>query len=154
MRYAITVDVAVPRDELTALVDDPMALADWHEDLVAVEHLDGVPGQVGARTGLRYERGGHALEAVHTLMRESLPHELVVVDAANGCCREVRHEFEALGAYATRWTQHCTYAFTGPGMATLGALMPGSLARRTRREMRALKLHAEKIGQTVPEPLC
>lgn len=150
MRYAITVDVDVPRDELVALVDDPVTLPEWHEGLLAVEALDGAPGIEGSRTRLVYDRAGQPVEIVETIVENRLPGGRTCVEAAKGSCRETRHEFEALGPDATRWTQHVTYAFTGPGMAVLGALMPGSLARRTRRQMRLLKLYAERVTARMP----
>lgn len=150
MRYAITVDVDVPRDELVALVDDPVVLPTWLEDLVAVEPIDGEPGLVGSRTRLLFDRGGKVVEIIETIVENRLPGGRTCVEAAKGSCRETRHEFDALGPDATRWTQHVTYAFTGTGMSSLGALMPGSLARRTRRQMRLLKLHAEQVARRVP----
>lgn len=147
MRYAITVDVDVPRDELVTLVDDPVALPSWHDDLVRADvlpDLDG--GAVPTRTRLVYDIRGQRVEAVETVVERHLPAGMTVVTAVNGSCAETRHEFEALGTRTTRWTQHVDYAFTGCGLAGLGAMMPGALARRTRRQMRALKLHAECVA--------
>ena len=51
MKYTVSIEIAMPREEVAQLLADPAHLPKWLRGLVLHEPLSGVHGQIGTQTG-------------------------------------------------------------------------------------------------------
>ena len=51
MKYAVSIEIAMPREAVAQLLADPALLPKWLRGLVLHEPLSGVHGQIGTQTG-------------------------------------------------------------------------------------------------------
>ena len=75
MKYQMTTIVNVSRDRMLELFDNPDNMKHWQPDLVSFEHLSGEPGEVGAKSRLKYETKRGKMEMVETITLKNLPEE-------------------------------------------------------------------------------
>ena len=76
MRYELEQEINLPRERVVELMLDQRNLVKWQPDLLSVEHLSGVPGQVGAKTKQVNRQGNGVLEIIETITVVSPPEEL------------------------------------------------------------------------------
>lgn len=50
MKYTISIEIAMPREEVVQLLADPAHLPKWLRGMVLHEPLNGVHGQVGTKS--------------------------------------------------------------------------------------------------------
>ena len=55
MKFTCETTIARARDDVAALWADDNRLAEWQPGFVHLQHLDGEPGQPGARSRIRLE---------------------------------------------------------------------------------------------------
>ena len=143
MKYELSIDIAAPRSRVVALFDDPENLPRWQPGLVAFEPLSGEPGQVGARSRLRYAMGKREIEMVETVTERDLPDTFAGTYEAKGVWNEVRNRFEAIDDHTTRWHLSTDFRFTTLPMKVMSKLMPGAFKKQSRELMENFKAFAE-----------
>ena len=57
MKYSTEIEINLPLKKVIELFDNSENLKKWMPDLVSFEHLSGEPGQVGAKSKMRYQMG-------------------------------------------------------------------------------------------------
>lgn len=146
MEYTEEIEIALPRARVIELFDDPENLGAWQPDLLEFRHEEGEPGEVGARSRLRYRMGKRECEMVETITRRALPEEFSGTYEAPGMWNEVRNRFEELGPDRTHWT--CRSEFRGQTlmMKAMCLLLPGAFRKETRKHLEAFKRFAEERG--------
>lgn len=142
MKYTETITINKPRDAVIALFDDPDNLGKWQEGFVSMEHLDGTPGEPGARSRLLYRTGKREIEMVETLEQRDLPERFTAIYEARNVWNRHQNRFEEAGN-ATRWTVTSEFVCTGLFMRALTLLMPGAFRKQTRKSMSDFKDFAE-----------
>ena len=146
MKYQLETEIALPRDRVIALFDDPDNLFKWQEGLESFDPIDGEPGQPGARSRLRYRMGKREIEMVETILTRDLPDEFSGTYEAKGVWNEVRNRFEETPAGHTRWIIDNEFRFTTFMMRVMGTVMPGAFKKQTAKLMNAFKTFAESEG--------
>jgi hypothetical protein len=73
MQYETEITIDLPRERVIELFDSTENLYKWQDGLKGHEHLEGEPGQPGARMKLIYEEGGRKAEMVETIVERDLP---------------------------------------------------------------------------------
>ncbi|HCA57656.1 MAG TPA: SRPBCC family protein, partial [Blastocatellia bacterium] len=66
MKYNVAIEIEKPLDEVVALFDSVDNLYKWMEGLESFEHLEGTPGEVGARSRLKFDMNGRKIEMIET----------------------------------------------------------------------------------------
>lgn len=139
----LSVDIALPRDKVIELFDNPDNLCKWQEGLQSFEHISGEPGQPGATSRLVFKIKNRTMEMTETITARRLPEMFNGTYDWDGGRNTLENRFIDLSPSATRWESTCTYTFTSLPLKIMAALMPGMLHKQTLRFMHAFKDFAE-----------
>ena len=142
MKFSVAVEIDKPLDDVIRLFDDPDNLYKWMEGLESFEHLDGVPGQVGARSRLRFKMGKREFEMIETITERDLPRSFAGTYDADGVANVVRNKFEPLGEDRTLYTSENEFQFRG-FMKLVALVMPGAFRKQSMKYLEDFKRFAE-----------
>ncbi len=142
MKYTVTIEIEKPIDEVVALFDNADNLYAWMEGLESFEHLSGEPGQVGAKSRLKFKMGKRDIEMIETITVRALPDEFTGTYDAEGVFNIVKNRFEAINPTRTRYISEQEFQFTG-FMKIFGWLMPGAFRKQSMKYLEAFKAFAE-----------
>ncbi|WP_189171485.1 SRPBCC family protein [Pilimelia anulata] len=153
MKYAVSMEIALPRERVAQLLADPEHLPKWLRGLVLHEPLSGVHGQAGTRSRVVMQMGQQRIECTETITRRepvdlhAIAREGVVQFdreiVGNGMWSAVRDRLTETGPGTTRWVSESEYRFNGLLMRLVGLLMPGAFRKQSLRHMRDFKAFAE-----------
>lgn len=143
MEYTTEVIINLPREQVVELFDDPDNLPKWQDSLVSFEHLEGVPGEPGARSKLEYDEGRRRLTMIESILIRDLPERFHAKYETEGVVNISINRFEKLGPDKTRWIADNEFTFSGM-MKLIGFFMRGSFPKETEKTMNQFKEFAEK----------
>jgi hypothetical protein len=142
VKYSNEIDIDLPREKVIEKFDNVENLKCWMHGLVAFEPLEGKPGQVGAKSRLRFRTGRREMVMVETITKRNLPDEFDGIYEADGVWNAQKNRFVDLGPGRTRWISETEFRFTG-FMKIIAFLMPGAFRRQSRKFMVYFKEFAE-----------
>ena len=142
MKYTCEVIIELPRDRVLELFDSTENLQKWQTGLKSFEHLEGTPGEPGAKMRLVYDMKGRTTEMVETVTARNLPDGLTFTYEAKGVWNECENKFVDNGNGGTRWVMDSEFRCKG-FMALLTLLAPGMFKKQTSSEMKKFKNFAE-----------
>ena len=145
MKFRTTHHIDLPRERMIQLFDNPATMKEWQPTLISFEPISGTPGQVGAKSRLKYKMGHREVEMVETITKRDLPREFSGTYEAKGVWNTVRNTFEEDGPSRTIWHSDCEFRFGG-FMKVMGFLMPGAFRKESRKMQERFKAWAEKQG--------
>jgi hypothetical protein len=160
MKYIVSIEIAMPREQVAQLLADPAHMPKWLRGLVLHEPLSGVHGQVGTKSRVVFQMGQQKIEGTETITRRepadlrgipkgSVVHferEIVV----EGMWSVVRDRLTEAGPDTTLWVSENEYRFSGWLMRLVGFLMPGTFRKQSLQHMQDFKAFAEH-GRDVRE---
>ncbi len=76
MKYSCEVTIDRPRDVVVKLFDNPDNMPKWMDDLEKFEHMEGTPGQPGAKSRLTFKSGRRTFDLIETVTSNNLPDEM------------------------------------------------------------------------------
>ncbi|QEE14196.1 SRPBCC family protein [Promethearchaeum syntrophicum] len=139
MKYQVEIKINRSIDEVIPLFDSFENLKKWQPGLQSFEHLEGTPGENGAKTRLIYiEKGGRNVEMIETIINRNLPEEFTATYDAKGVKNWVKNQFVESGANQTRWINENIFNFTG-FMKIMGFLMKSAFPKQTLKDMALFK---------------
>ncbi len=152
VKYSVTIDLALPRDRVIRLLEDPAHRPKWLKDLVLHEPERGEEGQVGTESRVVFRSGKSTMECTETITRRE-PSDLAEVPSARvvrfereivapGMWSAARERLTESGPGNTRWVSENEYRFSGP-MRLVSPLLRGVFIRQSRRVMQDFKAFAE-----------
>jgi uncharacterized membrane protein len=142
MQYQIQIDIDLPRERVIALFDDPDNLRKWQEDLISFEHIEGMKGEVGAKSRLVYRMGKKTVPMVETITDKQLPDHYALSLCAGKVSNHVLNRFQPLDEKRTRIIHRCDFHCSGV-MAFIARMVPGAFRRRSEKMLTAFKAFAE-----------
>lgn len=142
MRYTLEITVAVPRDKVIELFDNPDNLPHWQESLASLELLSGIRGQTGAKSKLVHKFRDHKVEMIETVERRSLPDELIYTYEAKNAWNRVVNRFIEINKNKTMWVLITEFKCTG-FLRVLAFLMPSIFKKASLKDMKEFKGFAE-----------
>ncbi|MEO1437299.1 MAG: SRPBCC family protein [Bacteroidota bacterium] len=146
MKYQVEVIIDRPRNEVIQLFDSTEHMHQWMEGLLEFEHLSGTPGEVGAKSKMRFQMGKRDMTLIETITTRNLPDELSGTYEAPGAFNIVNNYFEALNEHQTRYMVVQEFKFDSFGMKLLSALLPGMFKKQSLKNMNAFKAYAERTN--------
>ena len=146
MRYSNHVIINKPLNRVVELFDSVDNLYKWMEGLQSFEHISGEPGQVGAKSKLKFVMGKRTVEMTETITKRNLPHEFHGVYETNGISNPQQNFFTAINDTTTKFESVSEFKFTSFGMKLMGWLMPGAFKKQSQKYLDAFKAFAEKEG--------
>ena len=148
--YTLAIDIALPRERVIELFDDPDNLFKWQPGLQSFEHLSGEPGQPGARSKLVYLNGKHRIELIETITVRNLPDEFSGSYEWSGGGNTLQNRFIELEPERTRWESTCAYQFRSPMLKLMGFFFPGMFRKQNMAFKKHFKAFCEE-GRDVRE---
>ncbi len=144
MKYKTEVTIDLPRERMLELFDNRENMYKWQEGLKADEHLEGEPGQPGAKMKLVYDQNGRSMELTETIKVRNLPEEFSAVYEAPNMWNLNKNFFYDEGD-KTRWVTDTEFKASG-FMKVFVFLLPGMFKRQTLKTMNDFKSFAEGAG--------
>ena len=160
MKYTVSIEIAVPREEVAQLLADPAHMPKWLRGLVLHEPLSGVHGQVGTRSRVVMQTGQQKFEGIETITRREPAHlrgipkgSVVYYErdlVGEGMWSAARERLTEASPDTTLWVSENEYRFSGLLMRLVGLLMPGAFRKQSLQHMQDFKAFAEQ-GKDVRE---
>jgi hypothetical protein len=142
MKYTTEIEINQPIDKVIALFDNPENMSKWMQGLQSFEHLSGTPGQVGAKSLLRFKMGKRDLEMIETITVRNLPDEFSGNYEAKGVFNIVKNKFVKLSDNSTKYITENEFQMKG-FMKLIGFLMPGAFKKQSYKYLLDFKNFAE-----------
>ncbi|WP_405787355.1 SRPBCC family protein [Streptomyces sp. NBC_00029] len=160
MKYTVSLEIALPRENVVQLLADPAQMPKWLRGLVLHEPLSGAHGHVGTTSRVVMQMGQRKMECTETITRREptdlhgIPKGSVVhfdrEIVGEGMWSAVRDRLTEAGPETTLWASENEYRFSGLTMRLVGFLMPGAFRKQSLQHMRDFKAFAEE-GKDVRE---
>lgn len=160
MKYAVSIEIALPLERVAQLLADPTHIPKWLRGVILHEPLSGAHGQVGTKSRVVMEMGQQKFEATETITRRE-PADLVNIPKGSvvhfereivteGMWNTARERLTEVGPETTLWVSENEYRFTGLLMRLVGLLMPGTFRKQSLQHMEDFRAFAEH-GKDVRE---
>ena len=143
MEYTNEITINLPREAVIKKLDSTENMKHWQRGLVAVEHLEGIPGQLGAKMKLSYKFGKRDMELIETITKRDFPKEFHANYDAKNAHNIQKNYFEELPDGNTKWISHSEFLFSGFMMKLMGWLMPSAFRKQSLKYMEDFKAFAE-----------
>jgi uncharacterized membrane protein len=130
MKFSTEVEINKPIDRVIELFDNPDNMKEWMEGLQSFEHISGTPGQLGAKSRLKFKMGKREIEMIETINVRNLPHEFSGTYEAKGVYNVVTNRFLPLPDDKTKYITEQEFQFNG-FMKIIGWLMPGAFKKQS-----------------------
>jgi len=142
MNYQLEIEIKLSRSKVIELFDNPDNMPKWQPGLISFEPLSGTPGQVGAKSRLRYKMGSRDIEMIETITERNLPDVFSGTYETKGVWNEVINRFEEISPEKTLWVSDVTFKFSGM-MKLMATAMPGAFKKESFKFMQNFKEFAE-----------
>jgi hypothetical protein len=147
MRYTVSLDLALPLDQVVRLLADPAHLPSWLRGLVLHEPLSGAHGQVGTVSRVVLQTGKQRMEGTETVTRRESRDGVVHYErelVADGMWSAARERLIQAGPASTRWESENEYRFSGGPMRLAAPLLRPVFRRQSLQHMRDFQAFAER----------
>lgn len=153
MKYTVPIEIALPREEVVRLLQDPADRPKWLRGLVAHEPVNGEDGQVGTQSTVVFRSGRQTMECTETITRRD-PTDVTAVPpdrvihfereiVAKGMWNAAREQLTVAGPQRTLWVSENEYRFTGL-LRLMAPFMRGVFIKQSRAHMQDFKAFAEQ----------
>jgi uncharacterized protein YndB with AHSA1/START domain len=147
MKYTTEILINAPREQVVALFADPESMSRWQTKLVSRTHLNGEPGNTGAKSTLVFDMNGSRTEMTETIVKRDLPDAYTAAYDSKGVHNVVVNRFTEEGDQ-TRWVAENEFQFSG-FMWLMARLMRPVFVKQTREDMTLFKDFAERNAAEV-----
>lgn len=142
MKYTAEIRINLPRKQVLELFDNSENLSKWQPGLRRLTHLEGKPGEEGARSELLYEGRKGDLVITETIALKKLPEQLHMIYKSRGVYNEVENWFTEEEPGTTLWRSVNLFRFKGI-MMLMAPFMKQAFIHNTMLNMDRFKLFAE-----------
>lgn len=142
MEFSLDIEIALPRDRVIELFDNPDNMKKWQPDLVSFETIEGARGQVGAKSRLIYKIKGREVVMIETITKREIPDEPSGTYEMEGIFNTLENHFEEIAPGRTVWKSKSTFKFSG-SMKMMAMFMKSTFVDHTRKLMQNFKEFAE-----------
>ncbi|MHA1954342.1 MAG: SRPBCC family protein [Candidatus Heimdallarchaeaceae archaeon] len=149
MNYTYEIIVNLSRFQVAEYFSNPHTPKKWFLK-GEYEHLEGKPGQPGAKTIIRQRSvntgpygGSSTTEMIHTVIKNDLPYEYAATIEVKGVKQTSYNYFREETTSVTRWINRNEVELSGFAKITK-PLTIRILQRQTQKIMRRFKKHAER----------
>ena len=143
MKYTSSIEINRPVDRVIELFDSTDNMFKWMKGLQSFEAISGNPGQVGAKSRLKFKMGKREIEMIETITVKNLPDEFSGTYEAKGVFNVVKNKFIALPGNKTKYISEQEFKFLG-FMKIIGFLMPGAFKKQSMKYLNDFKTFVEQ----------
>lgn len=147
MKYTCEILINLPRQAVIELFDNSDNLKKWQAGLLGLTHLEGKPGEVGARSELVYKSRKGKLVMTETITTRKLPEQFHMSYRSRGVYNEVENWFTEKEAGLTLWRSKNFFRFRGVMMFMI-PFMKQAFIHNTMLNMERFKVFAENPGKS------
>ncbi len=147
MKYRLEIDLALPRERVIELFDDPDNMPHWQQGFLSFEPMSGTPGEIGAKSRLKYQMGKRQIEMVETIIGRNLPEEFSATYEADGVWNEIRNYFTLVPDGGTKWITENEFKPTNFMMRVMMLVMPSAFKKQSFKYMEDFKAFAEGTNE-------
>ncbi len=142
MKYTCEITINAPIQKVIELFDNADNMFQWMEGLESFEHLSGEPGEVGARSMLKFKMGKREIQMIETITVKNLPDEFSGTYEAKGVFNIVKNKFIPLSENQTKYITEQEFQLSG-FMKFIGFIMPGAFKQQSMKYLVAFKYFVE-----------
>ncbi|MDF1576212.1 MAG: SRPBCC family protein [Bacteroidales bacterium] len=142
MRYTCEILIHKPRAELIELFSNTENLSKWQPGFLSLTHLDGKPGEEGARSELVYESRKGDLVLTECILKKNFPEQFHMTYKSRGVNNRVENWFTEKEPGVTLWQTVNSFRFRGM-MRLMAPFMKQAFIHNTMLHMDRFKLFAE-----------
>ena len=143
MKYEFEIEINLARNKVIELFDNPENLQKWQPGFISFDHLEGVKGQPGAKSKIKYKMGKRDIEMIETIINNNLPDTFLVTYETGGMWNKVENYFSEISSDKTR--RKTVNEFKAAGFTKIFIwLMPGAFKKQTLQYMKLFKEFCEK----------
>lgn len=144
MKYTNEIIINLPVEKVIEKFDNPDNLKHWMTGLVSFEHISGVPGQVGAKSKLKFRHKNREQEMIETITVRDLPREFSGTYEMPGVWNMQKNFFiDQPGGKSTKWVSETEFKFSSFMMKFLTFIGPGMFKKQSYKFMESFKAFAE-----------
>ena len=147
MKYTTEIVIHLPRTRVVELFLNADNLTRWQPGLKRIEHLEGNPGEEGARTKYTYEGRKNDLVLTETITGLRLPEQIHMTYKSRGIFNRVQNHFNETEPGKTLWRIENQFRFGGV-MMFMVPFMKQAFIHNTLLNMDRFKIFAENPGIT------
>jgi carbon monoxide dehydrogenase subunit G len=145
MKYSSEIVIDRPMSKVIELFDNQDNLKEWMEGLISFEPISGEPGQVGAKSRLKFKTDRGEMEMIETVTVRNLPKEFTGTYEAKGVFNIVKNIFIPISETKTKYITEQEFQFQG-FMKIIGFLMPGAFKKQSMKYLVAFKEFVERTA--------
>ncbi len=142
MKYTCEILINLPRQTVLELFDSAENLYKWQPGLKSLTHLEGEPGEEGARSEMVYEGRKGDLVMTETIVKKKLPEQFHMHYRSRGVYNEVENWFIEKEPGQCLWRTIHYFRFSG-FMMLMAPFMKQAFIHNTMLNMDRFKVFAE-----------
>lgn len=143
MKFTTEIEINSPINKVIELFDNPDNMKKWMKGLQSFEPISGNPGQVGAKSRLKFKMNKREIEMIETITVRNLPDEFSGTYEVKGVLNIVKNKFIPLPDNRTKYVSEQEYRFNG-FMKILGFLMTSAFKKQSMKYLSDFKNFVEK----------
>lgn len=143
MNYQTHIQINKPLEEVISKYTDSNGYKHWMRGLSEYKTYEGVTGETGAKSIVRFDLGKRKIEMSETILSNDLPNSITVRYDAPGVRNVVKSEFTAAGN-KTEIVQHQEFKFQNLGMRIFGVLFPRIFKKQSQQYANDFKAYIEE----------
>jgi len=143
MKYTSEIIIELTLDNFIEKLDNSENMKHWQKGLTGYEHMEGKPGEVGAKMKLKYKFKNSAMELIETITHKKLPNEFNMTYRTKGMENHVENLFEETPDRHTKWTSTSEFIPKSFTMKLMTTFMKGAFKKQSMNYMVAFKNFAE-----------
>lgn len=141
MKFTCHTYIKAPLHKVIELFENPDNLKEWQDGFISIEPVSGVPGEVGSKSKLTYEK----LELIETILHNELPEEFKASYDHKHMVNTMSCMFKKVDFNTTKFEQEIQYTkFNGLLPKLMAKLFPGMFKKQVQKWLDQFKVFVEK----------
>lgn len=142
MKFNVETEINQPLEKVVELFDNPDNMKQWMQGLESFKHLEGIPGQPGAKSRLTFKIGKREMVMTETILIRNLPDEFSGSYDTNGVHSIVKNRFKKISDNKTLYITENEFQLRG-FVKIISLLMPGIFKKQSLKYLHDFKKFAE-----------
>lgn len=144
MKYSCNVEIEAPLKQVVALWKNEKHFAQWQDGFKSMEHLQGIPNTVGAKSRIKLNQGKREIVLIETILENNLPVEKSALYEHLHMSNTQTSRFEYIDETHTRYISEVEYVkFNGFVPKLMSKLFPKLFKKQSQKWMNQFKVFAE-----------
>ncbi|MBC8754864.1 SRPBCC family protein [Kordia sp. YSTF-M3] len=145
MKYICSVAINAPIEKVVALWKDEASFEKWQDGFQSIQHFEGQPDAIGAKSKIIFQQGKRKLELIETILSNNLPEEKKALYEHIHMINTQTTKFEKINENQTRYISEVVYTkFNGIMPKLMAKLFPGMFKKQSQKWMDQFKKFTEE----------